>query len=65
MIKTVAIVGAGQMGGGIAQTVATAGFKVLLYDISAEQVEHAISTIKSNLAHLVKAGKMRDRKSVV
>ncbi|OLY48636.1 3-hydroxybutyryl-CoA dehydrogenase [Bartonella apis] len=61
MIKTVAIVGAGQMGGGIVQTVATAGFKVLLYDISAEQVEHAISTIKSNLAHLVKAGKMSEQ----
>lgn len=61
MIKTVAIVGAGQMGGGIAQTVATDGFKVLLYDISAEQVEHAISTIKSNLAHLVKAGKMSEQ----
>ena len=49
------------MGGGIAQTVATAGFEVLLYDISAEQVEHAISTIESNLAHLVKAGKMSEQ----
>lgn len=58
MIKSVAIVGAGQMGGGIAQTVATAGYQVFLYDISAEQVEKAVAGIKSNLAHLVASGKM-------
>ena len=33
-IKTVGIVGAGQMGGGIAQVAAQAGYKVLLFDVS-------------------------------
>lgn len=61
MIKSVAIVGAGQMGGGIAQTVATAGYQVFLYDISAEQLDKAVATIKSNLAHQVASGKMDDQ----
>lgn len=61
MIKSVAIVGTGQMGSGIAQTVATAGYQVFLYDISAEQVEKAIATIKSNLVHQVASGKMEEQ----
>lgn len=61
MIKSVAIIGTGQMGSGIAQTVATAGYQVFLYDISAEQVEKAIATIKSNLVHQVASGKMEEK----
>ena len=38
-IETVGIIGAGQMGAGIAQVAAMAGYKVLLYDISADRVE--------------------------
>ena len=40
-IETVGIIGAGQMGSGIAQVAATAGYKVLLYDISADRIEAA------------------------
>lgn len=58
MIKSVAIVGAGQMGGGIAQAVAIAGYDVSLYDISARQLENAVETIKSNLARQVSSGKI-------
>lgn len=57
-MTSVAIVGAGQMGGGIVWTVVIASYQVFLYDISAEQVEKSIATIKSNLAHQVASGKM-------
>ena len=49
-IKTVGIIGAGQMGGGIAQVSAMAGYKVLLYDISADRIEKGLATISGNLA---------------
>ena len=57
-IETVGIVGAGQMGGGIAHVVATAGYNVLLFDVSAKQVENAIATISGNLARQVASGKL-------
>ena len=49
-IKTVGVIGAGQMGRGIAHVFATAGYDVILTDISAGQLEAAASTIASNLA---------------
>jgi 3-hydroxybutyryl-CoA dehydrogenase len=57
-IKTVAIIGSGQMGCGIAQTAALAGFDVLLNDISAERVEKGIATISGNMARAVSSGKL-------
>jgi 3-hydroxybutyryl-CoA dehydrogenase len=52
-IKTVAIVGAGQMGAGIAQTVATGGYDVLLYDAAAERTPQALAAIAASLARQV------------
>ena len=52
-IKTVAIVGAGQMGAGIAQTVATGGYDVLLYDAAAERPPQALAAIAASLARQV------------
>ncbi len=59
-IQTVGIIGAGQMGGGIAQVAAIAGFKVLLYDISAESIEKGLATISGNMARMVSSGKIDD-----
>lgn len=65
MIKKVGIVGAGQMGNGIAHVCALAGCDVLLYDINSEQVESAIALITSNMDRQVSRGKItgdeRDR----
>jgi 3-hydroxybutyryl-CoA dehydrogenase len=48
-INTVGIVGAGQMGNGIAHVTALAGIDVLMYDAKAEAVEKAIGTVAKNL----------------
>ena len=59
-IETVGIVGAGQMGGGIAHVAAAAGYNVLLFDVSAKQVENAIATISGNMARQVASGKLEE-----
>ena len=60
MIKNVGIVGAGQMGCGIAQVSAIAGYKVQIYDISADRIETGLATINGNMARQVSSGKMTD-----
>jgi 3-hydroxybutyryl-CoA dehydrogenase len=55
-IKTVGIVGAGQMGAGIAHVSALGGYDVLLHDVSAERLSAAIDGIKKNLARQVTKG---------
>ena len=57
MIQSVGIVGAGQMGNGIAHVFAQAGYDVLLNDISAAGLEAAIATIDRNLERQVTRGK--------
>jgi 3-hydroxybutyryl-CoA dehydrogenase len=57
-IKSVAVVGAGTMGQGIAQVCATAGYKVLLYDIQPDLISNALERIKKNLSALVEKGKI-------
>ncbi|MCB1467701.1 MAG: 3-hydroxybutyryl-CoA dehydrogenase [Rhizobiaceae bacterium] len=59
-IETVGIVGAGQMGGGIAHVTAMAGYKVQLYDISPERIEKGIATISGNMARQVSSGKLEE-----
>ncbi|MBL8578641.1 MAG: 3-hydroxybutyryl-CoA dehydrogenase [Mesorhizobium sp.] len=59
-IETVGIIGAGQMGGGIAQVSAASGYKVMLYDISADRVEKGLATISGNLARMVSSGKLTE-----
>ncbi|WP_425410783.1 3-hydroxybutyryl-CoA dehydrogenase [Hyphococcus sp.] len=49
-VKNVGVVGAGQMGGGIAHVFALAGFDVVLNDIDSAQIDKAVSTIQKNLA---------------
>ena len=48
-IRTIGVIGAGQMGNGIAHVCALAGFDVLLTDVSAERLEAGIKTIKRNM----------------
>jgi 3-hydroxybutyryl-CoA dehydrogenase len=57
-IKTVAVVGAGTMGQGIAQVCASAGYAVLLYDVNAALITKGISAIHKNLGSLVQKGKL-------
>jgi len=44
-IKSVGVIGAGQMGTGIAHVVALGGYDVLLHDVSAERLEAGIGLI--------------------
>ncbi len=48
-IRTVGVVGAGQMGNGIAHVLAQAGYDVLLNDISQESLDRAMATIRRNM----------------
>jgi len=48
-IRTIGVIGAGQMGNGIAHVCALAGFDVILNDISAERLEAGIKTIQRNM----------------
>ena len=59
-IGTVGIIGAGQMGGGIAHVAAMAGYRVKLYDISPDRVEAGIATVNGNMARQVSSGKMAE-----
>jgi len=52
-IKTVGVVGAGQMGNGIAHVCALAGYDVLLHDADAPRIDAALQTITKNLSRQV------------
>ena len=52
-IKEVAVIGAGTMGSGIAQVFATSGFKVVMQDISDDQLSQGLSSITNSLDRLV------------
>jgi 3-hydroxybutyryl-CoA dehydrogenase len=56
--ETVCVVGAGQMGSGIAQVAAVAGYDVTLVDVAPEQLERARSGIEGSLAKLVEKGRV-------
>jgi len=51
-----AVIGAGQMGNGIAHVCAVAGFPVTLIDVSADALAKAVATIDKNLDRQVKKG---------
>ncbi len=59
-IETVGIIGAGQMGSGIAQVSAVAGYDVLLYDLASDSIEKGLATISGNLARMVSTGKLTE-----
>lgn len=57
-IQKVMVIGAGQMGSGIAQVCAQAGYDVTLNDLKGEFVERGLSSIEKNLARAVEKGRM-------
>ena len=58
MSETVCVVGAGQMGSGIAQVAAVAGYDVTLVDVAPKQLDRARSGIEGSLAKLVEKGRV-------
>ena len=65
-IRTLAVVGAGNMGSGIAQKMATEGFDVVLVDVDDEKVARGIGTIERTLKEAVDRGIMRaDRTAAI
>jgi 3-hydroxybutyryl-CoA dehydrogenase len=66
-VKTVGVVGAGQMGNGIAQVAAMSGLSVIMSDITEEFVQRGLKTITKILAKNVDKGKMssEDRDAVL
>ena len=57
-IQKIAVLGAGQMGNGITQVAACAGFDVIMLDIKQEYVDRGISSIEKSLAKLVSKERM-------
>jgi len=57
-VKKIMVVGAGQMGSGIAQVCAMAGYDVFLHDLRQEYVDRGLSTITKNLTRQVEKGRM-------
>ena len=57
-IEKIAVLGAGQMGNGIAQVAACAGYSVVMIDIKQEYVEAGIAAIEKSLARLVTKERM-------
>jgi 3-hydroxybutyryl-CoA dehydrogenase len=59
-IKTVAVLGAGTMGNGIAHVFARAGFHVILRDVEKRFLDRGLETISKNLDREVKKGKITE-----
>lgn len=59
-INKVMVIGAGQMGGGIAQVLATSGYEVYLHDLKEEFVHKGFAVIQKNLNRLVEKGKLTE-----
>jgi len=57
-IKTIGVVGAGQMGNGIAQVAAHSGLRVVMSDIADSFIQKGMNTISKNLDRMVEKGKM-------
>ena len=54
--RRIAVVGAGQMGSGIAHVFAASGFPVTMIDVSAESLERGLATIEKNMTRQVRKG---------
>ncbi|MEK7762474.1 MAG: 3-hydroxyacyl-CoA dehydrogenase NAD-binding domain-containing protein [Nitrospirota bacterium] len=59
-IKTIGIVGAGQMGRGISQVCAIAGYQVLLIDVAEPRLMEALAKIRGGLERAVERGSLTD-----
>ena len=59
-IETVGIIGAGQMGNGIAHVCALAGVKVLMNDLSEDRIRQGLATINGNMARQISRGQIKE-----
>ena len=59
-VKTIGVVGAGQMGSGIAQVAAQAGYEVVLLDVSQEALERGLGAIRRSLAKFLEKGRITE-----
>ena len=59
-MKTIGVIGAGQMGAGIAQVSAQAGYTVLLSDVDIERAENGVATIAKALGRMVEREKITE-----
>ena len=57
-ISTIGVIGAGQMGNGIAHVCALAGYDVKLSDVNAEQLERSLAVMSGNMERQVSRGKI-------
>jgi len=66
-IRKVGVIGAGQMGSGIAHVCALGGFEVLLNDVSMERIQSGLASITGNMARQVSSGRIDEdeRKSAI
>jgi 3-hydroxybutyryl-CoA dehydrogenase len=62
-IRKVGVIGAGQMGAGIAHVCALSGYEVSIHDVSRERISAGLDLITRNLSRQVKAGKVKDADS--
>ncbi len=62
-MPTVAVIGAGTMGSGIAQVAAASGWTVLLRDTNTELVEKSIAGVRKRYARLVEKGRLTDEQA--
>ncbi|EMI09247.1 3-hydroxyacyl-CoA dehydrogenase family protein [Anoxybacillus gonensis] len=62
-MEMIAVIGAGLMGSGIAQSLAMGGKTVYLYDISDAALEKGMNSIQKSLARFVKAGKLSEQEA--
>ena len=60
MIEVIGIIGAGQMGNGIAHVSSVAGYSVQLLDMDQERLDAALATIEKNMARQVRPDEMSD-----
>ncbi len=60
-IKTVGVIGAGQMGSGIAHVCACAGLDVRLHDISEDRINAGLATVNGNMARQVSKGTITEQ----
>lgn len=58
MVKTIGVIGAGQMGNGIAHVAAQSGYKAIMMDVNPASLEKAMATITKNMDRQVEKGKL-------
>ena len=57
-IRKVGVIGAGQMGSGIAHVCALGGYEVLLNDVSMDRIQSGLASITGNMARQVSSGRI-------